>query len=366
MPHLHLSLPWRYLKCAAIASGPRVGGMQILARRVSAERKLSSNHTNMNIGYARVSTDEQHLDLQLSALNSAGCEVVFSDQGISGARFDRPGLRAALDALKHGDTLTVWKLDRLGRSLGSLVSLITELNQRGAQFVSLTEAVDTQSSAGRFTFHMIAALAEFERALISERTRAGMAAARERGRRFGRPVVLDHASLEHARALLADQPLESVAAELGVHKSTLRRKLRTQPIDGPLPVERSEPPAIISRTTASGHAYAIAVLPVRAFEGMRCANCIDAFNGMENVPHPVRTRRVPSGTSSSHKKPLASVTVRSACNCAIAEARLAGCHMTPWWGGCRARVNRLLLPAAVLMPYRSCRDSSRLILLCNG
>ncbi|WP_081077729.1 recombinase family protein [Burkholderia stagnalis] len=179
----------------------------------------------MKIGYARVSTDEQHLDLQLHALQQSGCDQIFSDRGMSGARTDRPGLRQALAAIQPGDTLTVWKLDRLGRSLGHLVTIIGDLDRSGVRVVSLTEAIDTRSSAGRFTFHLIAALAEFERSLISERTRAGLAAARRRGRKPGRPAVLDAQKLEKARALLAYKSEVAVARILNVHQRTLRRKL---------------------------------------------------------------------------------------------------------------------------------------------
>nr|WP_321798645.1 recombinase family protein [Burkholderia sp. BCC1988] len=181
----------------------------------------------MKVGYARVSTDEQHLDLQLNALQQSGCDRIFSDRGISGARTDRPGLQHALAALRPGDTLTVWKLDRLGRSLSHLVSIIGELNQAGVRVVSLTEAIDTQSSAGRFTFHLIAALAEFERSLISERTRAGLAAARMRGKRPGRRAILDAEKLEQARGLLTHQSEAAVARRFKIHQRTLQRMLKT-------------------------------------------------------------------------------------------------------------------------------------------
>ncbi|AJY27233.1 hypothetical protein BTM_5920 (plasmid) [Burkholderia thailandensis 34] len=180
----------------------------------------------MNIGYARVSTDEQHLDLQMDALRHSGCDRIFFDHGISGTRTDRPGLRDALAAIKPGDTLTVWKLDRLGRSLSHLVTTVTELDRSGIRVVSLTEAIDTRSSTGRFTFHIIAALAEFERSLIGERTRAGLVAARARGRRPGRPVLLDVEKLKWAEKLLESQSLFSVAQMLDVHHRTLRRNLK--------------------------------------------------------------------------------------------------------------------------------------------
>lgn len=180
----------------------------------------------MKIGYARVSTDEQHLDLQLNALQQSGCDLIFSDRGISGARTDRPGLQHALASLQPGATLIVWKLDRLGRSLSHLVAIIGELNRADVRVVSLTEAIDTQSSAGRFTFHLIAALAEFERSLISERTRAGLAAARMRGKRPGRRAILDAEKLEQARGLLMHQSEAAVARQFKVHQRTLQRMLK--------------------------------------------------------------------------------------------------------------------------------------------
>lgn len=139
------------------------------------------------IGYARVSTEEQNLDLQRIALEATGCDTIITDQGISGARVERPGLNRVLALARRGDTVVVWRLDRLGRSLSHLVCLMAEFRVNGIHFASLNEAIDTGTSAGMFMFHMIAALAEFERALISERTRAGMAAARVRGVKLGRP-----------------------------------------------------------------------------------------------------------------------------------------------------------------------------------
>jgi len=139
------------------------------------------------IGYARVSTEDQNLDLQRIALESDGCDCIITDQGISGARSDRPGLKDVLAIARSGDTIVVWRLDRLGRSLSHLVQLIADLRSNGIHLASLNEAIDTGTPTGMFVFHMIAALAEFERALISERTRAGMAAARVRGVKLGRP-----------------------------------------------------------------------------------------------------------------------------------------------------------------------------------
>src|ERR671917_1025350 len=140
----------------------------------------------MQIGYARVSTEEQTLNLQLDALKAAGCEQIFTDR-VSGARAERPGLTNALGHLRDGDTLVVWRLDRLGRSLPHLIETVTALAARGVGFKSLTESIDTTSSGGKLIFHIFGALAEFERDLIRERTHAGLTAARARGKVGGRP-----------------------------------------------------------------------------------------------------------------------------------------------------------------------------------
>lgn len=164
-------------------------------RRNDALKNKNSSKKNENtirnyslkIGYARVSTDVQRMDLQLDALKQAGCDHVFKDHGISGVSTNRPGLQQAMDMLQEGDTLIVWRLDRLGRSLVNLVEYVSNLGKQGVDFRSLTESIDTSSSGGKLLFHMIAALAEFERSLISERTKAGMAAAKLRGKHVGRP-----------------------------------------------------------------------------------------------------------------------------------------------------------------------------------
>ncbi len=182
----------------------------------------------MKVGYARVSTEEQHLDLQISALQAYGCDVIFSDQGISGVCFDRPGLKEALEASSEGSTLVVWRLDRLGRSLSHLIAVIGQLADAGVEFVSLTECIDTRSPIGRFTFHMIGALAEFERALISERTRAGLTSARLRGSKLGRPYALSVEDQFRAKVLLTTYPESEVADILCVHVRTLRRYLRNE------------------------------------------------------------------------------------------------------------------------------------------
>jgi DNA invertase Pin-like site-specific DNA recombinase len=142
----------------------------------------------MKLGYARVSTDDQNLALQLDALKRAGCERIYRDEGVSGSQINRPALDQLLRELMPGDTLITWKLDRLGRSLRHLITIVAELDARDICFSSLSEAIDTKTASGRLLFHVLGALAEFERALISERTRAGMAAAKLRGIRIGRPA----------------------------------------------------------------------------------------------------------------------------------------------------------------------------------
>src|SRR5215204_2540846 len=142
----------------------------------------------MQIGYARVSTEEQTLSLQLDALKAASCDQVFTDR-VSGAKAERPGLANALGHLRSGDTLVVWRLDRLGRSLPHLIATVTALADRGVGFQSLTESIDTTNTGGRLIFHIFGALAEFERDLIRERTQAGLKAARARGRKGGHPRV---------------------------------------------------------------------------------------------------------------------------------------------------------------------------------
>ncbi|WP_080436258.1 recombinase family protein [Burkholderia ubonensis] len=178
------------------------------------------------LGYARVSTEEQCLDLQLAALNAAGCMQIITDHGVSGSVRERPGLRALLNAAQPGDTLVVWRLDRLGRSLGHLILLMADLQHCGVHFQSLNEAIDTRTPTGRFMFHMIAALAEFERALIAERTRAGMSAARQRGQRMGRPRALTPDQVELAKQMIQTYPIGDVADHFDVHAVTLRRYLQ--------------------------------------------------------------------------------------------------------------------------------------------
>ena len=183
----------------------------------------------MLIGYVRVSTNDQNTALQRNALECAGCELIFEDK-ISGRTSDRPGLKRVLRTLSEGDTLVVWKLDRLGRSMRHLVGLVEELRERGINFKSLTDSIDTSSPMGRFFFHVMAALAEMERDLIRERTKAGLEAARARGRQGGRPRKLTARQVSHAAKLLADPETTGadVAQTLGVARSTLYRALRTK------------------------------------------------------------------------------------------------------------------------------------------
>ena len=187
----------------------------------------------MIVGYARVSTTDQHLDLQRDALLKAGCERVFEDH-ISGTTTDRPGWAQARAALRAGDTLIVWRLDRLGRSLKHLIETITELDQAGVAFKSLQESLDTSSTGGKLVFHIFGALAEFERDLIRERTVAGLAAARARGRKGGRPAKLDAKRVATAKRMLEDsnQTVTEVAELLGVARSTLYRALKTAKSSG--------------------------------------------------------------------------------------------------------------------------------------
>src|SRR5665647_2832602 len=144
----------------------------------------------MLIGYARVSTRDQHLHLQQDALRAAGCEKIFLDE-VSGTVASRPGLDKLKEQLRPGDTLVVWRLDRLGRSIRDLIDWVTRLEHEGVGFQSLQESIDTTTSNGKLVFHLFASLAEFERNLIGERTRAGLDAARARGRKGGRPKALD-------------------------------------------------------------------------------------------------------------------------------------------------------------------------------
>ena len=180
----------------------------------------------MLIGYARVSTQDQTLDLQTDALKAAGCEKLFTDT-TSGAKSERPGLQDAMNHLRAGDTLVVWRLDRLGRTLKHLIATITDLSDNGIGFKSLQENMDTTTSGGKLIFHIFGALAEFEREVIRERTNAGLQAARARGRRGGRPKIQtkDPKKIAFARKLYADQDMtvHEICEQLHISKSTLYR-----------------------------------------------------------------------------------------------------------------------------------------------
>jgi DNA invertase Pin-like site-specific DNA recombinase len=178
------------------------------------------------LGYARVSTTDQQPQLQVDALQRAGCYRVFTETA-SGARTDRPILEQLLDQLRPGDTLVVWKLDRLGRSLRHLVDTVTGLAERGIGFRSLQEAIDTTTPGGKLVFHVFAALAEFERDLVRERTAAGLAAARARGRRGGRPSVLTGHKLQVAWEMYASgqYSVAAIAKTLGVSRASIYRHL---------------------------------------------------------------------------------------------------------------------------------------------
>lgn len=180
----------------------------------------------MLVGYARVSTQDQNPALQLDALTAAGCEKVFTEKA-SGAQRARPELAAALSYMRSRDSLVVWKLDRLARSLPQLIETVATLEDQGIGFRSLTEAIDTTTAGGKLIFHIFGALAEFERSAIRERTRAGLKAARDRGRKGGRPSALSAADVSAAKALLRDPAItvDEVATRLKVSPATLYRHL---------------------------------------------------------------------------------------------------------------------------------------------
>lgn len=179
----------------------------------------------MKIGYARVSTTDQNLQSQTDALRAAGCDEVVSDE-VSGAATKRPKLDELLARLGQGDVLVIVRLDRLGRSLPHLIDVVQTIEARGAGLHSLSEAIDTTTAGGRLIFHLMGALAEFERTLIIERTQAGLQAARKRGAKVGRPKVLTGAQVEHARTLIAGgESPSAVARSLKVNRATLYRAL---------------------------------------------------------------------------------------------------------------------------------------------
>jgi len=177
-------------------------------------------------GYARVSSLDQSLDLQKDALDKAGCERIFEDK-VSGARDSRPGLDAVLDHLRSGDTLVVWRLDRLGRSLKHLIATVEQLKASGIGFKSLTESIDTTTSGGKLVFSIFGALAEFEREIIRERTNAGLAAARARGRKGGRRIAHSERKIATAQKLAdtSNDTIAQICESLGISRSTYYRRL---------------------------------------------------------------------------------------------------------------------------------------------
>lgn len=182
---------------------------------------------NMLIGYARISTHDQTLNLQKDALEKEGCNKIFTDT-ISGAKTDRVGLSEALEYVREGDTLVVWRLDRLGRSLKHLIETVTILNDRNIGFKSITENIDTTTSGGKLIFHIFGALAEFERDIIRERTQAGLQSARARGRKGGRPKALTPKQKEMAQALYKDKSnsIDDICRTLGISRATLYRYIK--------------------------------------------------------------------------------------------------------------------------------------------
>lgn len=183
------------------------------------------------VGYARVSTNGQDLALQIRALKKAGCARIFEDKGQSGTKASRPALDEALHALEPGDVLVVYKLDRLGRSLKHLVSVIEDLHGRQVGFVSVTENLNTETPQGMLFFHVFAALGQFERDLIAERTKAGLEAAAASGKRLGRPALMTPEKIEKARKLLAGNVLKvgEIANRLNVSRTTLYKALGQSP-----------------------------------------------------------------------------------------------------------------------------------------
>jgi len=180
----------------------------------------------MLIGYARISTEDQKLDLQHDALRATGCEKIF-DETASGASARLPVREELLEYARRGDTVVIWKLDRLGRSLRDLIEVVTALGKRGVGLRSLHESIDTTTPSGKLTFHVFAAIAQFERDVLRERTRAGIMAAQKRGAKLGRPRSLTPEQIEMARSMMANPNLSArhVAKQLGVHRSTLYRNL---------------------------------------------------------------------------------------------------------------------------------------------
>ena len=181
----------------------------------------------MKIGYARVSTTDQNIDLQIDALKEAGCEKTYSNHGVSGAKAERPGLDKALELIRKKDVLVIWKLDRLGRSLSDLLSTVEYLKERCAHFLSIQDGFDTSTASGKMVFSVIGAMAEYERNLIRERTMAGLKAARARGRMGGRPKSLDESQVKVAIALAEAGKLtiNEICEQIGCSRSTYYRQV---------------------------------------------------------------------------------------------------------------------------------------------
>ena len=176
----------------------------------------------MKIGYARTSTLDQNLDLQLDALKNCGCEKIYQEQ-ISSVKDHRPQLENCLQALRAGDTLYIWRLDRLGRSLKDLINIVTQLQEIDCELVSIKESIDTSTTSGKLTFHLFASLAEFERELIRERTQAGLLSARARGRMGGRPEKLKESEKQMIRQLMSDRQnsATNISKQFGVSRATV-------------------------------------------------------------------------------------------------------------------------------------------------
>jgi DNA invertase Pin-like site-specific DNA recombinase len=189
----------------------------------------------MKIGYARVSTKDQNLSLQIDALRKEGCKQIFQEK-VSGAKSDRPELKKMIDQLREGDVIVTWKLDRLGRSLRDLVNLVNEIQEKGAGLKSLNDFIDTTTPQGKLTFHLFASLAEFERDIISERTKAGLQAARARGRKGGRPKGLskeaqDKAMIAETLYRQGDMTVSQICRHLSIARSTLYKYLRYRGVE---------------------------------------------------------------------------------------------------------------------------------------
>lgn len=190
----------------------------------------------MKIGYARVSTKDQNLSLQTDAFEKEGCKVIYQEK-VSGAKSDRQELRKMINQLREGDIVVIWKLDRLGRSLRDLINIMTEIQDKGAGLKSLNDPIDTTSPHGKLTFHLFAALAEFEKDIIRERTKAGLEAARARGRRGGRPKGLtkearDKAMIAETLYKQGKMSVSEICKHLGIARSTLYKYLKEESVQG--------------------------------------------------------------------------------------------------------------------------------------